>query len=97
MEEQTVRRRAEEHAGAVVTGDLRRAAADLDPAARAQATEVMGKLPQPLAGAEVVEVRPASTAAIALIRYRGEGAETTVASRWEERDGRLAIVELEVV
>ena len=97
MDEETARRHAQEHADAVVAGDLRRAASDLDETARGQATEVMGRLPQPLIGAEVLEVRPSSTTALALIRYRGEEEEATVVSRWEERDGRPAIVSLEVL
>ena len=56
MDESTVKQHAEAHGNAVVAGDLRTAGADLTPEVASQAQAVMGKLPRPTTGAEVLKV-----------------------------------------
>ncbi|MFN2490313.1 MAG: hypothetical protein ABR529_11370 [Actinomycetota bacterium] len=61
---------------------------------------MMPRLPSPVRRAEVTEVTEVSgddEGYIALIRYVGDDGETTVESRWSERDGRPSIVGLRVV
>ena len=96
MDETLATQRAREHGEAVVAGDLRRAAGDLHPAAREQAADVMRRLPQPLTAAEVIGAEPSGAGQVVLIAYRGQTGETVVASTWEERDGEVSIVELEI-
>jgi hypothetical protein len=96
VDEDTIRRRAEEHAQAVVAGDLRRAGRDLSEEAARHAPAIMAALPRPLTGCEVVEVRAADDGYRAAIDYRGEGASTTVVSRWRDVSGDPTIVALEL-
>ncbi len=96
MDDHAVREHAEAHGRAVLEGDLKRAASDLAGEARSQAPDVMARLPRPLRAIEVTSVRAVGEGFEALLVYRGESAETTVASRWAERDGRPLIVELAV-
>ena len=97
MDEQTVRAHARAHGDAVLAGDLRGAAADLRDDAKRQAPGVMAQLPDPITNVEVSDVRAVGRRYEAIITYRGNDVSTAVASRWEERDGRPVIVELEVV
>ena len=97
MDEATVRERAEQHAAAVVAGDLSRAGSDLAGEAPGQASVVMRKLPRPPLEADVIEVNSANEGYLAVIRYRGEGGETLVGSRWADHEGRLAIVALQLM
>ena len=97
MDEALVRKHAQEHSGAIIEGDLRRAGADLTPEAQKQAPAVMKRLPRPVTSADIAAVAMSGGRAVARVRYGGEGAETVVESTWEERDGRPMIVELNVV
>jgi hypothetical protein len=97
MNEDDVRKHAEEHGQAIVAGDLRRAGEDLTEEARGQAGPVMGTLPRPVTAASVESVRPDGGEFVARIRYSGEGSEAIVESRWAERDGRPMVVELTAV
>jgi hypothetical protein len=97
MDESTVKQHAEAHGNAVVAGDLRTAGSDLTPEVSSQAQDVMGKLPRPTTGAEVLKVESSGDDAVqAHILYKGPDAETTVISTWAERDGRPKIVNLEI-
>src|SRR5688500_10092330 len=97
MDESTVKQHAETHGNAVVAGDLRTAGADLTPEVASQAQAVMGKLPRPTTGAEVLKVESAGDdAVLAHILYKGADSETTVISTWADRDGRPMIVNLEI-
>jgi hypothetical protein len=94
MDESTVREHAEAHGRAVVAGDLRTAGSDLTPEAASQAPGVMGKLPRPTTGAEVLEVSMEDDRAVVSVLYKGSDAGTTVISTWVDRDGRPMIVDL---
>jgi hypothetical protein len=97
MDERAVLERAEAHGEAMRTGDLARAALDLDEGARAQASEVMKALPRKIDSAEVGGSEADGDALVVEIVYAGEGRRTSVRSRWAEREGGLRIVGLEVV
>lgn len=97
MDESTVKQHAEAHGNAVVAGDLRTAGADLTPEVASQAQTVMGQLPRPTTGAEVLKVESAGDDAVrAHILYKGSDSETTVISTWADRDGRPMITNLEI-
>lgn len=97
MNETEVRKHAEGHAQAMAQGDMARAALDLTEEARAKAPGVMKSVPREIDGAEVTTVAQAGALWIAHIVYRGEGRATTVASSWEDRDGKVMIIDLEVL
>ena len=94
MDENAVRQQAEAHGNAVVAGDLRSAGSDLTPAVADKAPGVMGKLPRPTTGAEVLKVEMQGDQAVVHILYKGDDAETTVISTWADEDGRPKIVDL---
>ena len=94
MDENTVKQHAEAHGNAVVAGDLRTAGSDLTPAAADQAPGVMGKLPRPTTGAEILKVEVQGDEAVVHVLYKGEDAETTVISTWADEGGRPKIVNL---
>ena len=96
MDENTVKQHAEAHGKAVVAGDMRTAGSDLTPEAAAQAPGVMGKLPRPTTAAEILKVEVAGDQAVVHVLYKGSDAETTVISRWADRDGRPMIVDLAI-
>lgn len=97
MDETVVRKHAQEHGGAIIDGDLRRAGSDLTPEAQKQAPAVMKQLPRPVTSADVAAVAMSGGRAVVTTRYRGEDAETVVESTWEERGGRPMIADLKVV
>jgi hypothetical protein len=92
-----VRALAEAHGRAMAEGNLRRAASDLDDAARAQSAEVMRAVPRSIDIAEVTSVEASGGNVVVRTHYAGGGAEATVEARWEERDGHPRIVDLRVV
>jgi hypothetical protein len=98
MEEEKVREHAEAHGSAVVAGDLAAAGSDLTKEGQAAAGTVMRQLPRPVTGSEVLSVDLTGEQGIARIRYLGdEGAEATVESVWEERNGRPKIIDMKVI
>lgn len=94
MDEARVRQHAEEHARAIANGDLRRASGDLTEEAKKTAPAVMAEMPRPVTGARVSDVVVSGEDAVATIVYSGDDRETTVESRWADRDGRPMITEL---
>ncbi len=94
MEDSTVRARAEAHSQAMVAGDLPRAASDLSAEAMEGVGPVMRAMPRPVTGAEVLTTETDGDAIVCKIRYSGDDDEALVASRWEDVDGELKIVEL---
>lgn len=97
MDEQTVRTHAEAHGQAMVDGDIKRAGSDLTPEAQAQAPDVMSNFPRKVEAAEVLSLDVQGEEAVVQARYRGEGKEVTVESRWGDRDGRPKILDMKVV
>jgi hypothetical protein len=97
MDENLVRKHAEAHGRAVMEREYERAADDLTDEAKANAGEVMRRLPQPITSADVLEVQSGSDEVLARIRYAGVDSAAVVESRWADRGGRPRIVELTVV
>ena len=97
MDEGSVREHANQHANAVMSGDMKTAGQDLTESGMAAAPGVMKGMPRPVTSVEVTKLEQDGEALVAHIAYRGEGAERVVASRWEDRDGRPMIVDLTVV
>jgi hypothetical protein len=97
MEEAAAREAATTHAQAMLEGDYATAGAALGPDVQAVAGEVLREIPRQLTSAEVESAEREGEAVVCRIRYSGEGATTTVASRWEDVGGKPTIVGLDVV
>src|SRR4051812_6436666 len=97
MDQQAMEQTAEQHAYAVVRGDMRAVAADLAPALRPEFSEVGKQLPRPVQSADVRRVDAREDHAIVEIEYSGDGKTVTLQSRWEDRDGGPLIVEFKPV
>ena len=97
MDEGSVREHAQQHANAVMAGDMNTAGRDLTQEGMAAAPQVMKGMPRPITSVEIVKVEDSGGQFVAHIAYRGDGSEHVVASHWEDRDGRPKIVDLRVV
>jgi hypothetical protein len=97
MDQQVMEQTAEQHAYAVVRGDMHAVAADLAPALRPQLPDVGKQLPQPVKSADVRRVDVRDDHTIVEIEYSGDDRTVTLRSRWEDRDGGPLIVEVKPV
>ena len=93
MDEQTVRPYADAHAAAIAGEDVDHAVADLDVPLREPMAPMIAQLSSVTTSAGVVSIEPGEDAAVVVIRYRGEGTETTVRSVWKQVGERPLIVE----
>ena len=97
MDETQTRDHINQHADAVVRGDMDAILADFSEELRPGVPQIIQEvLPQPVRAAEVQSVDVGDSEAVALIRYSGDG-EITVRSRWQEQAGRPVIVHAEPV
>jgi len=94
MDEQTVRTQAEAFGRALVDGDIDRAIGDLSPELRRNPGEVVALLPLPVSDVAVESIEHAGKAENVVLRLVGESAESSILTRWKERDGRAVIVEV---
>jgi hypothetical protein len=95
MDEAQARDHINQHADAVVRGDMEAILADFSEELRPGAPQIINEvLPQPVTAAEVLNVDVGDSDAVAMIRYSGDG-ELTVRSRWQEQGGRPVIVHAE--
>jgi hypothetical protein len=92
MDEQKTRSHVQEHADAVVRGDMDAVIADFAAELRPQVPQIAQSLPQPVTAAEVLSVEVGDPESVAEIRYTGESGNVTIRSRWREVDGRPSIV-----
>lgn len=92
MDEATTRSHIQEHADAVVRGDMGAVIADFTEELQPQVPQLGQALPQPVTSAEVLGVEIGEEEAVARIRYAGERGEVTIRSHWREVDGRPRIV-----
>jgi hypothetical protein len=97
MDDAKTRSHIQEHADAVVRGDMDRVIGDFAEELRPQAPEIAKALPQPVTSAEILSLDVGEEESIALIRYSGDGAELTIRSRWREVAGQPQIVHGEPV
>src|SRR5258705_255760 len=92
MDEQVTREHIAEHADAVVRGDMDAVVADFSEELRPQVPTIAQALPQPVTGAEVLEVEIGDSESVSTIRYSGEPGDVTIRARWQDHDGRPLIV-----
>lgn len=93
MDPQTVRERAEAFSGALVAGDMERAAEDLSQELQTNLGPLVAILPLPLTEATVESVDVGGSGYIAILHLIGEQAEIRLQTRWKDRAGRPTIVE----
>lgn len=94
MDEQTVRARAEAFGQALVDGDIERAIRDLSPELQRNPGEVIALLPLPVSEVSIESIEHGGKADNVVLRLVGDGGESSILTRWKERDGRPCVVEL---
>ncbi len=97
MDDATTRSQIQQHADAVVRGDMEAVGADFSEDLRPQLPEIAKALPQPVTTAEVLSVEVGEVESVATIRYAGDTDAVTVRSRWQDLGGRPLIVHAEPV
>jgi hypothetical protein len=97
MDEATTRDHIQEHADAVVRGDLDAVVADFSEELQPQAPQIVQGLPQPVTNAEVLSVEIGDPVSVAVIRYSGSSGGVTIRSDWRVEGGRPVIVHAEPV
>jgi hypothetical protein len=95
MDDQQTRNHINEHADAVVRGDMDAVIADFTEALRPHVPEIAQALPQPVTSADVLSIDVGETESVAMIRYAGDTDEVTIRSRWQDDGGRPVIVHAE--
>jgi hypothetical protein len=95
MDEQQTRDRIEQHADAVVRGDMDTVVADFTEGLQPHVPEIAKALPQPVTSAEVLSLDVGDTESVAMIRYSGNTGAVTIRSRWQDEGGRAVIVHAE--
>lgn len=92
MDEQQTRRYVQDHADAVVRGDIDHITSDFVEELRPQVPEIAKSLPQPVTSAEVQDLQVGEDESVAHIHYQSETGSITIRSRWREVGGRPMIV-----
>jgi hypothetical protein len=92
MDQAKARTVIQDHADAVVRGDMDHVIGDFCEELRPQAPEIAKGLPQPVTSAEVKSVEIDDQEAIAHIKYSGSDSSLTIRSHWREIDGTPQIV-----
>jgi hypothetical protein len=95
MDEAKTRSHVQEHADAVVRGDLDAVISDFVEELRPRVPQLAQGLPQPVSAAEVLQVDVGEEQSTALIRYSGDSGEVTIRPQWREVDGRPLIAHAE--
>jgi len=94
MDEQDVRARAEAVCAALVAGDVGAFVESLSSELRQNVGEVVSLLPLPATEAIVESIQSGGSAAhVVVLRLVGETEETTIQTRWKDRNGTPTIVE----
>lgn len=94
MDEQAVRERADAFCTALVAGDVELAAEELSKELRANLGQLVAMLPMPLASATVESLERTASGFRAVLHLVGESSETSLETRWKDRDDRPAVVEV---
>lgn len=92
MDEARVEQTIQDHADAVVRGDMETVTNDFCEEMRPQVPEIAKALPLPASEAEVRSLEVGDDEAVARIQYKGDSGEVTIESHWREIDGRPQIV-----
>jgi hypothetical protein len=95
MDARQTRDHIDQHADAVVRGDMDAVVADFTEGLRPHVPEIAKALPQPVTGADVLSLHVGDTESVALIRYSGDTGDVTIRSRWQDEGGRAVIVHAE--
>jgi hypothetical protein len=95
MDDATTRDHVQQHADAVVRGDVDAVVADFTEELRPQVPQIVQGLPQPVTSAEVLGLDVGDPVSVATIRYSGESGDVTIRSQWRDKDGRPEIVHAE--
>jgi hypothetical protein len=95
MDDAKTRDHIQQHADAVVRGDMDAVVADFSEDLRPQVPQIAQSLPQPVTSAEVLSVEVADAESVAMIRYSGDTSAVTIRSRWRDVGGRPVIVHAE--
>ena len=94
MDEQTVRQHADAYCAALVAGDIERAAQELSDQLRSNLGQLVAMLPMPITSGSVESLERTASGFRAVLYLQGEHEQTRLETRWKERDGRPAIVEV---
>ena len=92
MDDAKTRKQIQDHADAVVRGDMDTVLGDFSQELRPQAPQLAKGLPAPVTSAEVLSVDVGAEESVARIKYTGDGGELTIETQWREIDGRPTIV-----
>ena len=94
MDEQTVRARAQAMCDSIVAGNVDQAIGDFSPELRRNLGEVISLLPLPSIEGEIESVAQGGSGYVVVLRLLGESDEVQIQTRWKERDGEPAVVEV---
>jgi hypothetical protein len=97
MDDRKTRDHIQQHADAVVRGDMETLTADFSEELQPQVPELAQGLPQPVTSAEVLSVDVGDTESIAVIRYSADSGEVILRSRWQDQGPHPVIVHVEPV
>ena len=92
MDEARTRQQVQDHADAVVRGDMDTVIGDFSEELKPQAPEIARSLPQRVTEAEVLSLDVGDDESVAEIRYSNEDAEMTIRTRWQDVEGQPTIV-----
>jgi hypothetical protein len=97
MDDATTRDHVQQHADAVVRGDMDAVRADFTEELRPQVGQIAKGLTHPVTSAEVLSLDVGDPVSVATIRYTGQTGKVTIRSQWQDNDGRPEIVHAEPV
>jgi hypothetical protein len=94
MDEQTVRNQAEAFGQALVDGDVDRAIGHLSTELRRNPGEVIALLPLPVSEVTIESIERSGAGENVQLRLVGETEESSLVTRWKDRDGQPTIIEV---
>src|SRR5262245_1698647 len=94
MDEQAVRAAAEAFGEALVAGNVDRAIGSFSPELKRNLGEVIALLPLPASDATVESIDRSGSGENVVLRVTGESDETSLMTRWKDRDGHPTIIEV---
>ena len=94
MDEQTVRAQADAFGAALVAGDVEKAIDSLSAELRRNVGEVVALLPLPASESSIESFEHSGSGDNVVLRLVGESDETSLLTRWKDRDGKPTIIEL---
>jgi hypothetical protein len=92
MDDAKTRKQIQDHAEAVVRGDMDTVVGDFCEELRPQAPELAKTLPQPVTSADVLSLEVGDEESVARIKYSSGERQVTIETQWRDIDGRPTIV-----